>query len=175
MSWFATDDRFWSHRKVIRLRRSEYYAQAVAVWTLCGSWAAGDPEAKSTGVVPLAVVAGMQVPDWDLAVKALIDVGLWEETSDPDIAAFHDWGFWNGPGARTKRLEKRMEDDRIRQQRRRSEGWSRDQSRDPDGLSRDQGVTNGKGVGFGTEGFTNEVSTSSRRKRDVNTDRKSVV
>jgi hypothetical protein len=37
MSWFAVDDRFWSHRKVMSMRRSPHYADAIALWTLAGS------------------------------------------------------------------------------------------------------------------------------------------
>lgn len=160
MSWFAVDDRFWSHRKVMRLRRSEHYADAIALWALAGSWCTGDETSKHTGHVPLDVLAGLGVRDWEFAVQALVGVRLWEETDDPEVVAFHDWDFWNGPNAKTKRLEARREADRVRQQRRRSKalsesghattgGSSRDMSRDGSVTVQDGHVPQGKGFGFG--------------------------
>lgn len=172
MSWFATDDRFWTHRKVIRLRRSEYFDQAVAVWCLAGSWCSGDPSAKHTGRIDYDVIAVLGVREWELGVKALVDVNLFEETDDPEVVAFHDWPFWNGPGAKTKRLEMRLEADRVRQKNRRSATVSRDASEvshvTSGGQSADGHVTPGKGKGKGvgsSEGSkTDERTTSSRRE-----------
>ncbi len=178
MSWFATDDRFWSHRKVIRLRRSDYYAQAVAVWCLAGSWCSGDDAAKHTGAIDFDVIAALGVRDWELGVKALIDVRLFEETADPEVVAFHDWGYWNGPGAKTKRLEQRLEADRVRQQKRRSAALSRDASEDghvtSGGQSADasmdghviSGMGKGKGVGSSKGSKTDERTTSSRAAKE---------
>jgi hypothetical protein len=170
MSWFATDDRFWSHRKVMRLRRSEYYAQAVAVWCLSGSWCSGDDAAKHTGHVHFDVIAGLGIRDWELGVKALVESRLFDETPDPEVVGFHDWELWNGPDAKTKRLERRLEADRVRQQIRRSgglrEGSSRDQSTDSPTSSRDShvrtGYGKGKGVGSSKGSKTEDVTTSRR-------------
>lgn len=173
MSSFVADSRFWTHRKTLRLRRSPYYAQAVAVWALAGSWCSGDEESKRTGVVPLDAIAGFMVPDWELAVKALVEVGLFDEADD-ETAVFHDWDFWSGPDARAKRLEKRQEADRVRQQMRRSQGmaagWSRDQAGVGHVTADDCHVTNRR-EGFGSSSSSERSKSSSRPKRDINAGR----
>ena len=149
MSWFAVDDRFHSHRKVASLRRGSHFECAVTVWTLAGSWCCADEAARDTGVVPQDVIAGFGVRDWELAVKELDRVKLFHLDEATDSVAFHDWDYWNGPNAKTKRLEKRLEADRMRQQTRRSQGWSQVSHVTNLGQSSDQSVTEGKGYGLG--------------------------
>ena len=179
MSWFAVDDRFWSHRKVMRLRRSPHFADAIAVWTLGGSWCTGDHEARDTGVITLDVIAGLGVPGWEGGVHALIAASLFDAGPDGDSVGFHDWDFWNGPNAKTKRMEKRLEDDRIRQRRRRAQPFEEDESRDQPplshmtnpGQSRDSHVTPGNGYGLGGSSnnpSTSQPSSSSAKRKTAN-------
>lgn len=114
MTWFAVDDRFHSHRKVLRLRRSDAYEPALALWLLAGTWAAGDPQATHSGVVPIDVLATLGCPRWPDGLDALVAVGLWE--SDGESVGFHDWQMWNGSDARHNRS---AEQTRLRQVRRR--------------------------------------------------------
>lgn len=99
MSWFAVDDRFHSHRKVLRLRsaHSVHYATGLALWTLAGTWACGQDVERFTGRVPVDVLSSFGVPDWRGALDALVLVGLW--TCDGEVVAFHDWDAWNGTGS----------------------------------------------------------------------------
>jgi hypothetical protein len=114
MSWFAVDDKFWTHRKVMRMRREPAYTDAVALWTLAGSWCASQTVEQHTGRVPLDVLACLGVPGWRDALDLLVLVGLWELPPDiDDAAAFHDWEQWNGVDARHNRSR---EQTRIRQQ-----------------------------------------------------------
>jgi hypothetical protein len=106
MSWFAVDDRFWSHRKVMRMRRSPAYSDAVALWTLSGSWCCSQDVERFTGKVPLDVLASFGVPGWRDGLDLLVDVGLWE-VPDGDAAAFHDWGDWNGIDGREYRSKEK--------------------------------------------------------------------
>lgn len=112
MSWGAVDDRFHGHRKVLRLRRGEHYAAAVAIWTLALSWCCAQEQERFTGKIPYDVLAGFGIPDWEKAAAALIDVGLWDAV-DIDTARFHDWGDWNGIGGKEYRAK---ENARLRQQ-----------------------------------------------------------
>jgi len=152
----------------MRLRRRANFGDAIALWSLCGMWAAGDDQAGDTGVVPLDVIACQGITDWKSAMDALVEVGLWEVVpGDEEVIAFHDWDDWNGPGAKAKRIEKRLESDRIRQANRRerlSRVTSRDTSRDSLGRSRDGHVKDGYGYGNGVKSprssETDDVTTS---------------
>jgi len=94
VSWFAVDDRFHSHRKVLSMRRSPAYGDAVALRTLSGSWCAGQVHESLTGRIPVDVVASFGIPGWSDALDLLVKVGLWE-VPDGDAAQFHDWEMWN--------------------------------------------------------------------------------
>ena len=166
MSWFAVDDRFPEHAKVAELRLSPHFSDAMTTWLLLGAWARSDDKARLTGMVPLAVIPAKTfgVSDWQIAVKELIRIGLWDEGPE-GFVVIHDWDDWNGPDAKARRLEKRQEADRIRQQNRRSMAWSQGWSAvghvtNP-GQSSDQPVTEGKRYGFGFVGNpSNEQTTS---------------
>jgi len=117
VSWFAVDDRFSQHRKVMTLRRSSHYAEAVALWTLAGSWACGQDVERFTGQAPVDVLASLGVVDWQQALDALVLVGLWD--CNGEAVTFHDWDAWNGTGSREHRSKeqsrKRSHAYRLRQ------------------------------------------------------------
>jgi hypothetical protein len=102
MSWFAVDDRFWSHRKVMSMRRSPYYTDAVALWALAGSWCCGQAVEQYDGRVPLDVLPALGVTAWRDALDLLVEAGLWE-VPDGDAVLFHDWHVWNGAEAKHNR------------------------------------------------------------------------
>jgi hypothetical protein len=112
VAWFAVDDRFWSHRKIMKMRRSPAYAEAVALWVLAGSWCCSQDGERFSGKVPLDVVASFGVPGWRDGLDLLVDVGLFE-VPDGECAAFHDWDAWNGVGGKEYRSKEQA---RIRQQ-----------------------------------------------------------
>lgn len=161
MTWFAVDDQLPRHRKVVALKRGGHFESAMTVWLLAGAWACSDRYAKETGEVPLDLIADLQVRDWELAIKELDRVGLVLINEAEDVMVFHDWADWNGLAAPTRRLEARREADRMRQQNRRSMGWSRDQVVTNPGQSSDHPVTPGKGDGFGSLGNSSKEQTSS--------------
>jgi hypothetical protein len=102
MSWFAVDDRFWSHRKVMSMRRSPHYADAVALWTLAGSWCCAQDAERDNGRVPIDVLPALGVTAWRDGLDLLVESGLWE-IPDGDAATFHDWNVWNGQDAKQNR------------------------------------------------------------------------
>lgn len=120
MTWFAVDDRFWSHPKVLRLRSSPRYGDAVALWTLAGSWCA--VHAWEDGIISADTLDVFGLADWPESAAALVAAGLWQRSPAHGPAsafAFHDWPDWNGPDAKTKRIDRRLAQDRERQRRRR--------------------------------------------------------
>jgi hypothetical protein len=126
VTWFAVDDRFDSHPKTLVLRESPQYCAAITLWTLAGAWCAR--HAWETGEVPDPVVCNLGVPDWREASALLLDVGLWERRPG-GVLAFHDWADWNGPDAKSRRIERRLANDRERQRRQRARKRSADDAR----------------------------------------------
>jgi hypothetical protein len=120
MTYFAVDDRFHTHRKVMKLRRSECFSQAIALWTLAGSWCCAQERERQTGVVPYDVLASLGIPSWQQAMEALILAGLWDlEAGEDEAIRFHEWDHWNVPGAAERRLEEAREKGRERVRRHR--------------------------------------------------------
>lgn len=119
MGWAAIDDQLAGHRKVFALRAGSGDAlAALGLWTLCLSWCGSDRYARETGEVPAVIVDTFAAPhDGDELAGALVAAGLWESRSDG--YAFHDWSDWNGPDAKSRRIEQRRASDRARQQKRR--------------------------------------------------------
>ena len=99
---FFVDDRFYSHRKVMRAAGSPHFAGAIALWVLAGSWAAAQLTERHTGEVPMYVIGSFPVTDHDHAVALLLEVGLLERL-DQDTVRFHDWATWNGVEAKANR------------------------------------------------------------------------
>jgi hypothetical protein len=80
VTWFKLDDGFYDHPKVADLPDS-----AVALWARSASYCM---KHLTDGAVPLRTARRL-VDDFDEAVKALLDSGLWEEDSGGYV--FHDW------------------------------------------------------------------------------------
>lgn len=112
MSWFAVDDRFCSHRKVMRMRTSPHYADAVALWVLAGSWCCQQDAERWTGRIPLDVLGQLGVPSWRDGLDLLVETGLWE-IPDGESTQFHDWDDWNGIDGREYRSKEQA---RLRQE-----------------------------------------------------------
>lgn len=83
MVWFKADDRLASSRKVLSIPRP-LRAGAIGLWTLAGTWAAGE---QTDGNVPSYMVEELG-GSAELA-DALVAAGLWHETDDGFV--FHDW------------------------------------------------------------------------------------
>lgn len=80
MTWFRIDDSFYSHPKVARLFDGDRGGEAVAMWTLAGSWCANQ---LTDGFVPNGQLKRFGV---DASVAAeLVRVALWEQG---------DGGYW---------------------------------------------------------------------------------
>jgi hypothetical protein len=97
------------------MRESPHYADAVAMWTLAGSWCCGQEIERNTGVVPIGVLTTLGIACWRCGADTLTDYGLWEYRADGSVA-FHDWHIWNGPDAKVNRSREQA---RIRQENRR--------------------------------------------------------
>lgn len=127
MPWFKVDDGFHAHRKVARLGREDF--DAVALWTVAGSWSA---DQLTDGWVPEYVAAKLD-PDYERRAKALVRVGLWE-------LAQHDgepgWVFhgWSDPGRNptAEQVEKEREATAERQRKFRERVKGTGKSRAPD-------------------------------------------
>lgn len=83
MTWFKVDDGFESHPKVLALYDGPHPADAIALWTLAGSWCGLK---LTNGAVPRGFVA--RSPH-RVGAAELVRVGLWLET--PEGYQFHDW------------------------------------------------------------------------------------
>lgn len=91
MPYFRVDDGLHSHRKVLKLGPENF--DALALWTIAGSWSA---HYLTDGWVPEYVAASLDVHYAERA-KALVRVGLWvpaERDGEPG------WNFhgWSDPG-----------------------------------------------------------------------------
>lgn len=86
MTWFKVDDSFCDHPKVEDLLDGDYAAQAIALWTLAGSWCA---KQLTDGAISAAKVRRLGVSDAESAAAELVRVGLWEREGDG--YRFRDW------------------------------------------------------------------------------------
>lgn len=86
MTWFAVDDMFHSHPKLAELGTGKRFAEAVALWTMAGSWSAlhlTDGRVKTAQLTRLVPYQPTQ------AANDLVRVGLWETTAEG--FQFRDW------------------------------------------------------------------------------------
>lgn len=86
MTWFKVDDSFHGHPKVAELEAGRHFAEAIALWTLAGSWSAHH---LMDGFVPMTVLRRV-VPFAPVkAASELVRVGLWEAADGG--YQFRDW------------------------------------------------------------------------------------
>lgn len=87
MPFFRVDDGLHAHKKIARLGREEF--DAIALWTIAGSWSAHQLQ---DGWVPEYVAARLD-PDYERRAKSLVRVGLWEEGERDGERGwqFHGW------------------------------------------------------------------------------------
>jgi hypothetical protein len=92
MPYFRVDDGFHAHRKVAKLSLDDI--DAIALWTLAGSWCA---DQLTGGWLPQYVAARLH-PEYQLHAEALVRAGLWHEAVDGE--GEHGWVFhgWSAPG-----------------------------------------------------------------------------
>lgn len=84
MTWFKVDDGFYDHPKVEELPNA-----AVGLWTKAGTWCS---KHETDGVVPATRVKALK--GTASQIRALIDCGLWGETTTDSGAkayVFKDW------------------------------------------------------------------------------------
>jgi hypothetical protein len=85
MTWFAVDDKFWSHPKTIGISLS-----AVGVWTLAGSWCSAH---LTDGYIPEdALLMVCRNKATRRPIQELLDRNLW--TVAGDGFQFVDWMQW---------------------------------------------------------------------------------
>lgn len=77
MTWFKVDDQLHAHRKVAELESGKHFAEAIALWTLAGSWCASQ---LADGAVPASQLRRLVPFDARKAAAELVRVGLWEVT-----------------------------------------------------------------------------------------------
>lgn len=118
MSWFKIDDGFYDHPKVEELPNA-----AVGLWTKAGTWCA---KHETDGIVPATRVKAFKgTPS---QIKALIDCGLWGETTTASGAkayVFKDW-FDYQPSREEREEERRIwrEKKKLERERRLNQVWN---------------------------------------------------
>ncbi|MGW5259635.1 hypothetical protein ACWEQG_01590 [Microbispora sp. NPDC004025] len=98
MTWFAVDDSFHSHPKVMALASDP---AALGLWVIAGSWSCAN---LTDGFVPDYALPRLAEGSRDLA-KQLVAAGLWRRAKGG--YRFHDWSVYQE--SRTERLQKREE------------------------------------------------------------------
>lgn len=87
LTWFKIDDGFSSHPKVMCVLDSDSPADAIAVWTMAGSYCARHlTDGRITAKQLRRLCADM---DHEAGARVLVAAGLWHETDDG--YAFHQW------------------------------------------------------------------------------------
>lgn len=87
MTWFKVDDGFCSHPKVMAVLDSDSPADAIAMWTMAGSYCARHlTDGRITAKQLRRLCADM---DHEAGARVLVAAGLWRETDDG--YAFHKW------------------------------------------------------------------------------------
>jgi hypothetical protein len=84
VTWFAVDDKFWSHPKTIGISLS-----AVGVWTLAGSWCSAH---LTDGYIPADALHMVCRRRTATQVQELVDRNLWTPLGDG--WQFVDWAQW---------------------------------------------------------------------------------
>lgn len=100
MTWFMVSDDVGDHPKFDALRDGPCFGEAVALWTLAGSWLR---KQLIDGDVPRGRIRLFGLAKPEKAAAELVRVGLWSETSDG--FRFHNWLAYNP--SRDEEMEKR--------------------------------------------------------------------
>lgn len=114
MTWFKVDDGFPDHPKVMALEEGEYFAEAIALWTLAGAWCARHltdghvPRNALRRVTPFGATAA------EAAAAELVRVGLWEEVTDG--WRYKDWHDYQ-PTRNDVRQQREKTRERVRRHR----------------------------------------------------------
>ena len=86
MVWFRVDDGFHDHPKVEALLESKHASDAIALWTLAGSWCG---KQLTDGEISASKVARLGIRHHAKAAQELVRVRLWEKTDTG--FRFHQW------------------------------------------------------------------------------------
>lgn len=86
MVWFRVDDGFHDHPKVEALLESKHASDAIALWTLAGSWCG---KQLTDGEISASKVARLGIRHHAKAAQELVRVRLWEKTDTG--FRFHEW------------------------------------------------------------------------------------
>lgn len=86
MTWFAVDDSFHGHPKLAELEAGKRFAEAIALWTMAGSWCAHH---LTDGHVPAAQLRKLVPFQPTPAANELVRIGLWEVAEGG--YQFRDW------------------------------------------------------------------------------------
>ena len=86
MVWFRVDDGFHDHPKVEALLESKHASDAIALWTLAGSWCS---KQLTDGEISTSKVARLGIRNHAKAAHELVRVRLWEQTESG--FRFHQW------------------------------------------------------------------------------------
>jgi len=86
MVWFRVDDGFHDHPKVEALLTGKHASDAIALWTLAGSWCG---KHLTDGEISASKVARLGIRHHAKAAQELVRVRLWEETETG--FRFHQW------------------------------------------------------------------------------------
>lgn len=86
MVWFRVDDGFHDHPKVEALLESKHASDAIALWTLAGSWCG---KHLTDGEISASKVARLGIRHHAKAAQELVRVRLWEKTETG--FRFHQW------------------------------------------------------------------------------------
>lgn len=86
MTWFKVDDSFHCHAKLADLESGPRFAEAIALWTVAGSWCA---DQLQDGFVPVAQLRKLVPFNATKAASELVRVGFWDAVEGG--YQFHDW------------------------------------------------------------------------------------
>jgi hypothetical protein len=86
MTWFKVDDSLHGHPKLVELESGPRFAEAIALWTIAGSWCAHH---LTDGRVPTAALRKLVPFPAAKAAAELVRVGLWTEADGG--YQFHGW------------------------------------------------------------------------------------
>jgi hypothetical protein len=113
VTWFKVDDGFHGHPKVAALEDGPCFAEAVALWTLAGSWSA---KHLTDGNVPCNALRRLVPFCYKAAAAELVRVGLWESHSGG--WRFRDWTEYQPTKDKVKQAREKTRE-RVRDHRQR--------------------------------------------------------